>query len=490
MFPRHALYSMHIVQKGKSLRRPNGPSVHGKEKEMSPITLTDFVEATSKKFNITGAACGVWADGKEISALHGVTSVENPLPIDQDTLFLPGSVTKTVTATTLMRLVAEGKVELHAPVRRYIPELRLKDEQTADQATVWHLLNHTSGLDWRVNADTGEGDDALERYVAKMAEVNLLAPLGTRVSYSQAGYNLLGRIIEKVTGVAFETAVAQLLFEPLGLSHSFFARDDVMTRRFAVGHNAGSDGTLSIAHPWVYARADNPGGGLASSVADLLRFARFHLGDGRAESGAWVLPTAVLQQMQEPTAELRASNLGDAVGLCWFLGDVDGVRTVGHGGSANGQFAELLLVPSRNFAVISLSNVGPGGIPFNQEVVRFALSHFLGIVDRDPQPLPFDAARAQEIAGTYENAMMTLTIDTDGAGLRLAMRIKPEIRQAAEQAPPRDPEPAEFSLLPGNRDEYLITSGEFKGQRGFFTRDTGGAVVGVDLAGRFFSRVQ
>src|SRR5258708_16424792 len=194
--------------------------------------------------------------------------------------------------------------------------------------------------------------------------------------------------------------------------------------------------------------------------------------------------------MQEPTAELRASNLGDAVGLGWFLGDVDCVRTVGHGGSANGQFAELLLVPSRNFAVISLSNAGPGGIPFNQEVVRFALSHFLGIVDRDPQPLPFDAARAQEIAGTYENAMMTLTIDTDGAGLRLAMRIKPEIRQAAEQAPPRDPEPAEFSLLPGNRDEYLITSGEFKGHRGFFTRDTGAAVVGVDLAGRFFSRLQ
>src|SRR5258708_2851435 len=123
-------------RKASRLSRPNGPGVHGKEKDMSHITLTDFVEATSKKFNIPGVAVGVWADGKEISAFHGVTSVENPLPIDQDTLFLPGSVTKTVTATTLMRLVAEGKVELHAPVRRYIPDLRLKDEQTADQATV------------------------------------------------------------------------------------------------------------------------------------------------------------------------------------------------------------------------------------------------------------------------------------------------------------------------------------------------------------------
>src|SRR5258708_28712416 len=99
-----------------------------------------------------------------------------------------------------------------------------------------------------------------------MGEGNLVGPLGTGVSYSQAGYNLLGRIIEKVTGVASETAVAQLLFEPLGLSHSFFARDDVMTRRFAVGPNACSDPTLSIAPPLGDASPHNPGGGLSPSL--------------------------------------------------------------------------------------------------------------------------------------------------------------------------------------------------------------------------------
>src|SRR6266700_3247324 len=299
---------------------------------MSQLMLSDFVETTSKKFKIPGVAVGVWADGKQISACHGVTSVDNPLPIDQDTLFIIASVTKTFTATTLMRLVAEGKVELNAPVRRYVPEFRLKDQQAADKITVLNLLNHTSGLDWRVNADTGEGDDALERYVAKMAEMELIALPGTRTSYSQAGYNLVGRIIEKVTGQTFEQAVASLVFEPLGLSHSFFARDDIMTWRFAVGHNPGEDGTLSIARPWRYSRGDNPGGGIASSVADLLLWARFHLGDGSAASGVRVLPTDALHQMKEPTAELRASTLGDAIGLSWFL------RAVGHAGSANGQF--------------------------------------------------------------------------------------------------------------------------------------------------------
>ena len=457
---------------------------------MSQLMLNSFVETASQKFNIPGVAVGVWADGKEVYACHGVTSVENPLPIDQDTLFIVASVTKTFTATALMRLVAEGKVELDAPVHRYVPEFRLKDQQAADMITVLHLLNHTSGLDLRVNVDAGEGDDALVRTVAKMAEMELIASPGTRPSYSQAGYDLLGRLIEKVTGHTFEQAMAQLIFEPLGLSHSFFERDNIMIHRFVVGHNPGSDGTLSIARPWRYSRGENPGGGIATSVADLLRWARFHLGDGRAASGNRVLPNHVLQQMKEPTAKLQASNLGDAVGLGWFLRDVNGVRAVGHGGSANGQFAELLLVPERNFAVVSLTNASPGGIPFNQAVVSFALERYLGLVDRDPEPIPFDAARAKEIAGTYANAMMNFTVDTVGARLRLTLRIKPEIRASAEKAPPPDPEPADFGLLPGASDEYIITSGEFKGHRGFFTRDASGAVVGVDLGGRLFSRVQ
>jgi CubicO group peptidase (beta-lactamase class C family) len=455
---------------------------------MSPDTLCGFVDATAARFGIPGVAAGVWADGREIYACHGVTSADNPLPVDKDTLYLLGSVTKTYTSTALMRLVAEGRVRLDAPVRRYVPELRLADEQAAATVTVLNLLNHTSGLDWGLIVDTGEGDDALAAYVSKLAELEQLSPPGARVSYSQAGYNLAGRIIEKVTGLTYEQAVGSLVFEPLGLSQSFFARDDVMTRRFAVGHNRSEDGTLSIARLWRRSRGDNPGGGIASSIADQLRWARFHLGDGRAE-GARVLPAEILRQVKTPTAELRGSNLGDAIGIGWFLRNINGVRAAGHGGSANGQFAELLTVPERDFAVVALSNAGPDGILFNQAVVRWALQTYLGLIDRDPIPLPYDDPSAREIAGRYENDVMTLTISTDGAGLTLEVLMKPEIRAAADKELPPDHAPFEFGLLPGKGDEYIITTGAFKGQRGFFTRDDGGAVVGVDLAGRLFGRV-
>ncbi|HEX2033086.1 MAG TPA: serine hydrolase domain-containing protein [Chloroflexota bacterium] len=351
------------------------------------------------------ATPGMLMDGHEVCACHGVTSIDNPLPVDPDTLFLLGSVSKTYTATTLLRLVADGRVELEAPVRRYVPELRLKDERAAAEVTVLQLLNHTAGLDWGLFLDTGEGDDALAAYVAKMTALELIAPPGTRASYSQAGYNLAGRIVEKVTGLTFERAVASLVFEPLGLSHSFFARDDVMTRRFAVGHDRGRDGTLSVARLWKGWRGDSPGGGLASSVADQLRWARFH---------------------------------------------------------------------------------------FNQAVVRWALQTLLGVTDRDPAPLPYDETRAREVVGRYENEVMTLTIGTVGAGLRLEVLMKPQIRAALskEKEVPPDHAPFEFGLLPGDGDEYVITSGAFRGQRGCFTRDESGAVVGVDLAGRLFTRVR
>jgi CubicO group peptidase (beta-lactamase class C family) len=456
---------------------------------MAQEALSEFVAATATRFGIPGVAVGVWADGREVYACHGMTSVDNPLPVDRDTLYLLGSVTKTYTATTLLRLVADGRVELDAPVRRYVPELRLRDDRAAAQMTMLNLLNHTAGLDWGLIADFGEGDDALAGYVARMAELDLVAAPGERASYSQAGYNLAGRVVEKVIGLTFERAVASLVFEPLGLSHSFFARDDVMTRRFAVGHNRGEDGTLSIARLWRRSRGDNPGGGIVSSAADQLRWARFHLGDGRAPGGARVLPAELLRRMQQPTVALRASTLGDAIGIAWFLREVDGVATVGHGGSANGQFAELLTVPERDFAVVALSNAGPDGTNCNQTIVRWALQTWLGVTDRDPEPLPYDPARARELVGSYELDAMTATIGTDGARLRLEVRIKPEIRAAADKELPPDIEPSDVGLLPGDGDEYVITGGALKGQRGFFTRDDSGAVVGIDLAGRFAKRV-
>ncbi|MCX5208819.1 beta-lactamase family protein [Kitasatospora sp. NBC_00240] len=454
---------------------------------MSQQRLAEFVAAQAERFGIPGVAVGVLTGGREIYASHGVTSLGHPLPVDEKTLFPVASVTKTFTATALMRLVADGRVDLDAPVRRYVPELRLADEQAAEQVTVLNLLNHTAGLDWNL-IDTDQGDGSLAAFVAKLDGLAMIAPPGARASYSQAGFNLAGRIVEKVTGLPFEQAMAALVLEPVGLSDTVFGLDEVMIRKFAVGYNRGEDGDLRAARPWKAfregARGDNPGGGAVSSASDLLRWARFHLGDGGA-----VLPAEALHRMKDATVELRASTLGDAFGICWFLRDVDGVRTIGHGGSGNGQFAELLIVPEHDFAVVSLANAGPDGYSFNQSLVRWALEHHLGVVERAPEPVPYAEERAREAAGRYEIDAMNLDIATDGARLTLAVGIKPAIRAASDADMPPDYAPAAMGFLPGDGDEYIIIEGGLAGQRGYFTRDDDGAIVGVDLAGRLFRRL-
>ena len=457
--------------------------------EIKPLDLSEFVESTAQGFGIPGASVGVLVDGKQSYATYGVTSIENPLPVDTNTLFLLGSVSKTYTATALMRLVFEGRIELDAPVRRYIPELKLADEQTAAAVTVKQLLNHTSGMSSGMILETGEGDNALANYVAALPELHLIASPGQMASYSQAGYSLAGRVIEKVTGMTFESAMATLLFEPLGLSNSFSARDEVMTRRFAVGHNRSPDGKLSIARLWRRPRGDNPGGGIAASIADQIWWAKFHLGDGHSENGKRFLPANLLQYMKQPSVTLRGSNFGTAIGIGWFLREVDGAATIGHLGSANGQFAEIVIVPDRGLAVCSLSNAGPDGIPFNHKVVQWVLKGYLGLTECEPETMPFDESHAVEYVGRYsDNAQEVIVSIERGKGIRIGCHLKPEIRGASTKDFPPDHEPFEFSFLPGGQDEYIIISGAFKGLRGYFDRDKKGDVVGIHVAGRQYRR--
>jgi CubicO group peptidase (beta-lactamase class C family) len=133
---------------------------------------------------------------------------------------------------------------------------------------VLQLLNHTAGWAGDIMRDTGDGDDALARYVAELVTVDQVHPLGTIASYNNAALGLTGRVIEKVTGKTYEAAMAEQLFEPLGLEESFFFPKDVMTRRFVVGHEE-KGGQLTVARPWGLPRNSNPAGGIAGTARDV-----------------------------------------------------------------------------------------------------------------------------------------------------------------------------------------------------------------------------
>jgi CubicO group peptidase (beta-lactamase class C family) len=461
----------------------------------SPVVPVERLRARvadgAERLAVPGVAVGVYHAGQEQYACHGVTSVDNPLPVDERTLFQIGSIGKTYTATALLVLVERGLVDLDAPVRRYVPELRLSDEGVARSVTVLQLLNHTAGWQGDLHDNTGDGDDALARYVERMAGLEQEFPPGASAAYNNASLSLAGRIIEKLTGKTYEQAVKELLFEPLGLRNSFFFPNEVMTRRFTAGHTQRPDGTITVTRPWALPRNANPAGGITADSTDQITWARFHLGDGLAVDGSRLLGRELLERMQRPTVETPGSALGDAIGISWLLRDVHGVRLVSHGGDTLGHHAELVLVPDLDFAISSLTNCGPNGPQFNDELVRWALATYVSVFDRDPEPITLSETELAEYTGTYETIAVIGRVSVDKGGLLLEVEVKPEaLAQLVEagQEAPEDPPPFPLGLLPGPGDRYIVTGGPAKGMKGYFVRGSSGAIEGMHVGGRLATR--
>jgi CubicO group peptidase (beta-lactamase class C family) len=146
--------------------------------------VANIVATKMKEYAIPGVALGVSVDGMRSTRDFGVTSLENPLLVTDDTIFQIGSITKTVTATAIVRLAEEGKIRLDAPVRHYLPHWRVKDDEATRRATVRTLLTHMGDWEGDLFADTGNGDDALARIVDKMSVLDQIAPFGTFWSYN------------------------------------------------------------------------------------------------------------------------------------------------------------------------------------------------------------------------------------------------------------------------------------------------------------------
>ena len=454
--------------------------------------LQNRVKELADELAVPGVAVGVLNDGKEHYAFHGITSVENPLSVDENTLFQFGSTGKTFTATALLRLVDRGDVDLDEKVRTYLPELKLKDEDVAQNVTVLQLLNHSAGWSGDLMENTGDGDDALERYVAKMAEIEQVTPLGQSVSYNNASLSVAGLIIARITGKTYEQAIRELLFEPLGMKNMYFFPNEIMTRRFAAGHKQEPDGEVKVTRPWAMARGNSPAGGISSNSSDLLIWARFHLGDGTAEDGTRVLSEELLKKMQEPTIEMPGSALGDAVGISWLLKDIDGVRLVSHGGDTIGHHSDFVMVPERGFAISTLTNCGPNGNRFNDEIVTWALESYLGVKDTDPEPISLSSDELAPYTGRYETIAVWANIKPADGHLLLEVEIKPEtlaqLSEAGEDDPGEQP-PFPLALLPGEGDKYIVIDGPAKGMKGYFVRGGGDAIEAVHVGGRLATKI-
>ncbi|MET9342394.1 serine hydrolase domain-containing protein [Nonomuraea sp. NPDC003727] len=437
--------------------------------DLTPLQRLLDSEATSR--HVPGAAVGVLADGVQHILTTGVTSVDAPAPVTGDTLFQIGSTTKTVTATAAMHLVERGRLDLDGRVRQYLPGFRLADERAADELTVRHLLTHTGGF--LGDIDDGESWDtsALADSIGTYDRLPQLFPPGALASYNNAGFRLLGRIVEVVCGEPYEQAVRRIVLEPLGMSSSFFFPWEVATRAHAVGHAVREDGPR-VAHTWGLFREGMAEGGLVSSVRDQLRYAAFHLGaDGEAPISA-----ATRELMRAEHVRVGAPWTG--IGLPWLLEEQAGVRLVTHGGNiGNLQLSTFVLAPEHGFAVTTLTNSAPGKA-LGALVTDWCLEHLLGA---KPQAVRLALrAPAPEYAGGYDAGQWTFEVDEN---LTARFVLRPELVSAGVEGMPDLP----LALVEGG-DEVTIAA-DPRRVVGRFLRDDAGEIAFLHLGGRAARRI-
>lgn len=317
--------------------------------------VADALAEAMASHGIPGAALGLFAGGREEHAVFGVANLTTGEPVSPQTLFQVGSISKTVTGTAIMQLVAAGALDLYAPVRDYLPDLALQDASVAERVTVLHLLTHTAGWWGDAFFDTGDGDDAVARYVREvLPTLPQLAPLGMMLSYNNAAIVLLGRLVEATTGTDYRMAVRRLLLDPLAMRDSTFVPARVERGPYAIGHASTPTGTVPQS-PLYFSRALDPAGGLWSTSRELMRYAKLHLADGLTPDGDRLLPAYTAQLMRRPQASLPGiANM--QVGLTWFVQEFGGIRFATHDGHTFGQHASLLLAPDRQFALVLLTN--------------------------------------------------------------------------------------------------------------------------------------
>ncbi|MBI5567499.1 MAG: beta-lactamase family protein [Chloroflexi bacterium] len=435
-------------------------------------TVTDEIAAGMARLPIPGLAVGVSYEGQTYTAGFGVTSIENPLPVTADTLFQTGSITKTFTATILMRLLEQGRLELDAPIRTYLPDFQLSDESVVARATIRHLLTHTGGWLGDYFNDFGYGDDAQQKMVAEIGKLPQWTPLGEVWSYCNTGFNIAGRIIEVITCQTYEAAVKSLLLDPLDMKMSFYFPHDVMVHRFAVGHQV-IDRQPRVARPWPIGRAGHPVGGVVSTVNDLLKYARFHLSDGQG-----LLKPDTLKMMQTPI--VQGSGL-DVFGLSWFITPIGDTPVVRHGGATHGFTADFTLVPSRQFAIVTLTNSDQGSVLYGPLRAN-AIKQYLGIEWPNPPHIARTPEQLAQYVGDYDAPEDWVELRMRDGELWLQQRPKGGF-PTPDVPPGETPPPTRLAFW--GEDKIIALDEPLKGARGEFLRGADGAIAWF----RFSSRV-
>jgi 1-phosphofructokinase family hexose kinase len=354
-------------QAGLSHPRP-APDTRRPEREnrlmvapsLNEKNLALIIDETLHRHPTGGLATGVVGPGGlEFFRGSGVADAARGTPVTEDTVFRAGSISKTFTAIAVMQLRDRGLIELDDPVRRHLRSFRLIPARASfGPVTIRHLLTHTGGIgEVRGLGDlfrptiglaipAGEPAPALADYYRGRLRIEVEP--GSKWAYANHGFAVLGQLVEDVSGEPFGAYMRGHVFGPLGMQHTDFERTGPIADQLATGYMLRRHGLKAVKDRDIVVQA---AGSLFTTTADMARYAAALLG-----GGGLPLETATLSEMFQP--HYQPDPRIPALGLSFWLGHVDGHRTIGHGGAWPGFISVMTVAPDDGVAVLAFTNTG------------------------------------------------------------------------------------------------------------------------------------
>ncbi len=366
--------------------------------------------ALARKHQVPGAQFAIYHGGLTIAHEIGDLEFGTGLRVTRDAVFPIGSITKFFTATVAMILVADGDVDLDAPIRDYVPEMG----DLGAMISLRQLLSHTSGLAESSGMEETSSSSLRHYIVEHVCGGNLVQPPGTGFSYSNPGYIVAGRLIETVTGMSWSEAVESILLRPLGIEPAFVNPPGTIPprRRIATGHSVNASVGRVRPVRQELAPAFAPAAALAVSAVDLVKLGLIHVGPGRPE----VLPAAYARQMRRAVPRADPFGLADGWGPGLAVYWHQSAEWVGHDGNVNGTSCYVRINPADGWVVALTSNSNTGtGLwrEFQGELAR------VGVPIKSlrvPTPGGPQVAPPRGCAGQYTNGAIQCTVKTGSDG--------------------------------------------------------------------------
>jgi len=403
------------------------PDVHTSPDEAADPRFADvlgYMQRQMAAARVPGGSIAVVVNGKlAFEAGLGVERSGEFTAVSSTTLFRAASLSKPILAATALRLVEMGVLELSLPITTYLPSFRLMPPFDAGTVSGQELLDHTAGIpDFDVSQNCPVGPGAMEEWFLTAGRGELWTPPGQVWNYSNQGYALAGWMIESAAGMAYEDAVASLVFGPAGMTTATFDPAVAMVEDHADGH-AVQGGKLTISPPDAYdCEVTRPPGGVIASVVDYAHFAEMLLASGVGASGRALQPASVaaMETARADTYGLPDGGAQYGDGLVVY-GNYAGQTVVSHAGLLDyGYQSSIWLVPGQSFAVVVFYN-GLGLPPDN--VSQHAIDTFLEGGDASAPDGSTPPSTWQPYAGSYYDKLDlgAISVDFDAGQLFLSV---------------------------------------------------------------------